>query len=77
MMDKLSVDQVEEAHGTAFVKALVMDLRRRREMVVVRLSEVGWGSADAASVHARCGRLAAYDEVLALVLETKGKETET
>ena len=77
MMEKLTVDQVEEGHGTAFVKALLRELRERRERVVSQLSEAGWGVGSDDRVSVRCGRLAVYDEAIRLIVEVTGKETET
>lgn len=76
-MERLTEDEVDEGHATAFVKALVAELRERREWIVAGLSSWGQGSADPSAISARCGRLSAFDEVLKLIVKAKGKEPES
>lgn len=78
-LKRLTEDQVDEGLDSAFVRALVAELKERREYMVRWLSAaggVGLGQTPPETMSARCGRLSAFDEILGLILQAKGKESE-
>lgn len=73
MMDKLTEEAIEEGMATAFVKALIKEIRQRHHDAGKLLLQLAASGESSARVCAMGGRALAYDDILRLIDRTKGE----
>lgn len=77
VLDKLTKAAIEEGRGTAFVRALLIELRTRLAGATSLVIEDGAVGNPSQRIYALAGRAAELKNIIRLIENTEGKETES
>jgi hypothetical protein len=77
LLDKLTKEAIEEGKETAFVRALLIELRTRLASATGQLVENAAVGDPSQKLYALAGRAAELRNVIRMIENTEGKETES
>lgn len=77
MLDKLTREAIDEGRGTAFVRALMIELRTRMGGATSHMIESAAVGDPSQKVYALAGRVAELKNIIRMIESADGKETES